>query len=105
MTGKKGKSVFIDGVSISYCGAKAVAPAPHFAEDLTVSVDDGARLDLDFEGCATVGRVCIGGHSYSGIIDAARFPGYISGRGSFKVIPKPTVIVIRLGRRIFHAYG
>ena len=95
VTGKKGKSVFIDGVSLSYCGAKAVAPAPHFAEDLTVSVDDGARLDLDFEGCATVGRVCIGGHSYSGIIDAARFPGYISGRGSFKVIPKPTVIVIR----------
>ena len=95
VTGKKGKSVFIDGVSLSYCGPKAVAPAPHFAEDLAVSVDEGARLVLDFQGCATVGKVRIGGRSYSGIIDAARFPGYISGLGSFKVIPKPTVIVIR----------
>lgn len=95
VTGKKGKSVFIDGVSLSYCGPKAVAPAPHFAEDLAVSVDEGARLVLDFQGCATVGMVRIGGRSYSGIIDAARFPGYISGLGSFKVIPRPTVIVIR----------
>ena len=60
-----------------------------------MSVDEGARLVLDFQGCATVGKVRIGGGSYSGIIDAARFPGYISGLGSFKVIPKPTVIVIR----------
>lgn len=64
--------------------------------DLTLSVADGATVELDYFGTLTVSRLTIDGRVYtSGAFDAATFPDRFTGSGTLLVKPTATTITIR----------
>lgn len=74
-----------------------VAPlmTPPFPKDCRISVAEGARLEVGFSGTNTVRGLRLGNTRLKGIVDVADHPGYLSGSGTFKVVPWGTVISLR----------
>lgn len=68
---------------------------PPFSENCRVSVAEGARLEVGFEGTNTVRELKLGGVEIKGVVDVADYPEYLSGQGVFNVVPWGTVISVR----------
>ena len=98
VSGFKDRMVFIDDASIVYCGdsfADGRREVFQIPEGMSISVDDGAKLDADFAGMHTLAEMRLGGRRVSGVISKNTHPEYISGIGMFYVQPKGTCIHFR----------
>jgi hypothetical protein len=60
-----------------------------------ISVAEGARLELDFEGVLPVAGVTLGGAARSRVIDATTYPGFVTGTGALYTSAKGTLISVR----------
>lgn len=60
-----------------------------------ISVTDGARLELDFEGVLPVAGVTLGGAARSRLIDATTYPEFVAGTGALYSPAKGTLISVR----------
>ena len=87
------RTTFIDDVSFKL--ETPAADIPSLPEGLVVDVSEGATLRLDYSGTGNVGKVRLGGRSFSGVISASTHPEYISGDGVLYVKPEPFAIIIR----------
>jgi hypothetical protein len=64
-------------------------------KDTSIEVVDAAKLDLQFEGTMTLGRLRIGGKSVYGEFGAASDPTHFTGPGVLVVRPKGLFIICR----------
>ena len=55
--------------------------------NLNIFIASGAKLELDYVGTNQIASVRIAGRRAVGVIDAARFPQYITGTGALRVKP------------------
>lgn len=73
---------------------RETAPADAM-KDTTIRLDAGGKLDLQFEGVMSLGKLEIDGASVLGDVGAASDPTHFSGPGVLRVLPKGTVILFR----------
>ena len=94
MTGKLSGDVttFLDAVSIEPV-QKTVCEG--LSSDTRIEVMSGAKLSLDYLGTITVGEVRLGERSVSGVIQASKYPQFLSGAGALYCIPKGTMLMLR----------
>ena len=92
--GVSGSNTILDGVSIRPVGGALDMTSP-FRSDAVVSVDAGARLNLDFEGVSYISELRLGGRRISGIVNAQTHPAYIGGTGSLSIPRKGMVFIFR----------
>ena len=64
-------------------------------KDTSIEVVDAAKLDLQFEGRMTLGKLRIDGTSVTGEFSAASDPTHFTGPGVLVVHPKGTMVIIR----------
>jgi hypothetical protein len=64
-------------------------------KDTSIEVVDAAKLDLQFEGKMTLGKLRIDGTSVTGEFSAASDPTHFTGPGVLVVHPKGTMVIIR----------
>ena len=69
--------------------------ADYLPEDLEIDIADKAKLLLDFDGAAKVGKVTYAGRSLVGEISYWNYPDVINGRGRLYVTPKGSLIIFR----------
>jgi hypothetical protein len=67
----------------------------YIPENVELDVADGATLNLDFDGVATVRGIRYNGRSYVGEISHATCPAWVMGRGVLSAAPRGTVIMFR----------
>ncbi|MDO5320313.1 MAG: hypothetical protein Q4G65_16925 [bacterium] len=87
------RNVMVDKVSVRKVDAAATVPAIDSATEITL--DDTARLRLDYDGVLPLHRLRLGGHRVSGMVDASHPSGLVSGIGSIYVKPFNTIIIFR----------
>ena len=94
MTGKLSGDVttFLDGVSIEPV-RKTVCEG--LSKDTRIEVAEGAKLSLDYLGTIPVGEVRLGDRSVSGVIQASKYPQFLSGAGTLYCVPKGTMLMLR----------
>ena len=95
---KNGYNVCVDAVSIRKVDERRYREkdnSPLFGETTAISVAEGARLRVDFEGTNKVDVLRLGGHKVKGYIDVADWPEYLSGRGCFLVEPKGLLMIVK----------
>lgn len=82
-SGGRDKMAFLDGVSVVKLDTDVGPENEVFVpSDLKISVSDGARLNLGFEGTLEVDSVRHGGHVYRGLISAETHPEFVVGSGA-----------------------
>ena len=64
-------------------------------KDTTIRLDAGGKLDLQFEGVMSLGKLEIDGASVFGDVGAASDPTHFTGPGILRVLPKGTLIMFR----------
>ena len=62
---------------------------------MKIRLAEDSRLRLDFDGEITIGTVTHGNRCYSGIIDAATCPEFVSGRGSIRALSEGTMLIFK----------
>ena len=88
--------VLLDDVAIVAAPAEARTDlADSIPETTELDVADGAMLNLDFDGVATVRGIRYNGRSYVGEISHATCPSWVMGRGVLSAAPRGTVIMFR----------
>ena len=86
----------LDDVAIVAAPAEARTDlADSIPETTELDVADGATLNLDFDGVATVRGIRYNGRSYVGEISHATCPAWVMGRGVLSAAPRGTVILFR----------
>ena len=86
----------LDDVAIVAAPAEARTDlADYIPENVELDVADGATLNLDFDGVATVRGIRYNGRSYVGEISHATCPAWVMGRGVLSAAPRGTVILFR----------
>ena len=88
-------TLVLDDVSVARKDADRVVSESVFGEQMNIVVESGAKLALDYDGTAHVKSVRLAGHRVSGIISAAAYPAYLSGRGMLYVQPRGTCVTFR----------
>lgn len=68
---------------------------PDVSERLSVKVDAGARLSLDFDGTLDLNALYLGGHAVRGEVSAETHPGFVVGPGRMYVKMHGLTITIR----------
>ena len=84
----------IDGVSLVRCRDEQ-DEAPSLPEGLRIDVAKGAQLFLDYTGTAVCGPVFYNGELYSGTLNAATHPEFITGSGTLEAIPFGLLFIVR----------
>lgn len=79
------RSTLVDEVSIK--SIMLGAEAPDLNPLLRVSVQEGAKLRLDYPGTVTVSRVSFNGRLARGVVTAETDPDYVTGPGAMEVVP------------------
>lgn len=87
-------SCVIDGLSIKRVFATEQI-LPSVPKDLRITVAEGAKLNLDFQGKITTRTLKLGGTGCIGTVSAATHPDYITGDGEIEVEPHGTVLIFR----------
>ena len=88
--------VLLDDVAIVAAPAESRTDlADYIPETTELDVADGAMLNLDFDGVATVRGIRYNGRSYVGEISHATCPAWVMGRGVLSAAPRGTVILFR----------
>lgn len=85
-------NLILDAVSLTAVPAPV---APTALAGKTVQISKDAKLRLDFEGQIQLESFGYGKGHRSGVINAERFPEFISGEGSFYVEPKGLVLIVK----------
>ena len=75
----------------------------HEARDLTppfdpktcIEVAEGARLETDFVGTNTIRSLRLGNVRCTGFVSPADYPEYLSGTGTFKIVPRGASVSFR----------
>lgn len=90
------RSTMIDGIRLVKVeegdGALAI---PDVAENARLTVRDGAKLALDYDGKVVVGSLSLGGTRVSGTVSAKTHPAYLTGMGEIEVKPLGGILIIR----------
>ena len=73
---------------------RETAPADAM-KDTTIRLDAGGKLDLQFEGVMSLGKLEIDGASVFGDFGAASDPTHFTGPGVLRVLPKGTLLMFR----------
>ncbi len=88
------KTTMLDGVSIE--------PVTDLSEtgfalprELSLTVEDGARLQLSYTGTQTVEEVRYAGRFVTGLMNQQTCPAFVSGPGALYASPKGTMIILR----------
>ena len=89
---KDDRDALLDGLSLKFTQPPAGLP---FAKELSVRVDEGARLALNFAGTNTVRSLRINGRTVTGVVSAATHPGVLYGVGALEALPNGTVVFLR----------
>ena len=89
---KDDRDALVDGLSLKLTQPPAGLP---FAENLTVRIEEGARLALNFAGTNTVERLRINGRTVTGVVSAATHPGLVYGVGALEARPHGAVVIVR----------
>ncbi len=84
----------IDGISLVRLREPA-ADVPSVPRKMKIRLAEDSRLRLDFDGEITIGTVSHGNRCYSGIIDAATYPEFVSGRGSIRAVSEGTILIFK----------
>ena len=84
----------IDGLSLVRIREPA-ADVPSVPRKMKIRLAEDSRLRLDFDGEITIGTVTHGNRCYSGIIDAATCPEFVSGRGSIRALSEGTMLIFK----------
>lgn len=92
--GVNGSHTIIDGVSLRMI-EEGLSFEPPFAESTVLSVAQGARLHLGFEGTNLVQRLRFGGRVVSGVVSAKTHPEFLSGPGCLESPRRGMVILVR----------
>ena len=74
-------------------GGKTVPPS--LPSKLKIEVAEGAKLNLDFVGTLPSGIVRLGARTYTGTIDAAGFPDFVTGTGALEAKSEGTLVIVR----------
>jgi len=69
--------------------------SPPFDAEAEIVVAAGARLETDFAGTNTVRRLRLGNVNCRGCVSASDFPEFLSGTGTFRIVPYGMVIEYR----------
>ena len=64
-------------------------------KDTTIRLDAGGKLDLQFEGVMSLGKLVIDGAPVFGDFGAVSDPTHFTGPGILRVLPKGTLILFR----------
>ena len=64
-------------------------------KDTTIRLDAGGKLDLQFEGVMSLGKLVIDGAPVIGDFGAVSDPTHFTGPGILRVLPKGTLILFR----------
>ena len=86
------RTVRLDCVAVTKAGAAAKPTLPY---DLTIRVEKGALLRLDYTGTNQVGKVRLGGRSARGVISAETHPSFVSGPGALFVERRGCCVIVR----------
>lgn len=86
------RTSFVDLVSVK---PVVSADAPNVSEDLELSLAEGSRLRLDFEGEVKVKGLKIGKKKFHGKVDASHASGLVCGVGSLSVPETGLSIIVR----------
>ena len=84
------KTLRVDGVGIERVHE---AETPDISRSTSLAVENGAKLRLDFTGTLQLRQLKLGGHSVSGIVDASRFPEFLSGPGA--LFSRPLMVIVK----------
>lgn len=68
---------------------------PDIPEGLSVKIDAGAKLSLDFDGTLNLNALYLGGHAVRGEISAETHPEFVEGPGRMYVKMYGLTITIR----------
>ena len=74
-------------------GAKALAAAGEVGCEITLT--NGAKLNLDFDGVLSVSKLFIDGLAKYGTLNAQTLPGVIIGTGSLRSVATATLLIFR----------
>ena len=88
------QTTLLDGVWIEPVAGLAGTDFP-LPRNLAVTIADGAKLQLAFDGTQVIGAVRHNGRYLSGLIDQATYPQLVSGPGALYVFRKGTVLLIQ----------
>lgn len=84
----------VDALSLKRVyGGKTVPPS--LPSKLKIEVAEGAKLNLDFVGTLPSGIVRLGARTYTGTIDAAGFPDFVTGTGALEAKSEGTLVIVR----------
>lgn len=93
-----GGNACVDAVSVRYLDGivpTANESTPVLDAELKVTVAEGAKLRLSFDGTNRVSGIYLGGHRVTGVVNQTTHPEYIEGFGSLAVNPTGMVFVVR----------
>ncbi len=96
LDGKVDRTSLLDGVGVTYVGEMMATNAPALPTNLSLNLNGGARLELDYPGTQEVFSVRFDGASIgSGYLNHTTHPDYIAGIGTLLVKPRGTVLLLR----------
>ena len=88
-------SSLLDDVQVVRLPQFQLLETPALHPQVALELAAGTCLDLDFQGQLPIAAFSFAGRRYSGVIDAQRLPGVVSGAGSLSVKPLGLIIMFR----------
>ena len=88
------KEAHIDSISLKQVHETRDLTPP-FDPKAGIVVADGARLETDFAGTNTVRGLRLGNVRCTGFVSPADYPEYLSGTGTFKIVPRGAAVSFR----------
>lgn len=88
------KEAHIDSISLKQVHETRDLTPP-FDPKAGIVVAEGARLETDFAGTNTIRGLRLGDVRCAGFVRAADYPEYLSGTGTFKIVPRGATVSFR----------
>ena len=85
--------MYVDGVSLQRVAL--ASETPNLPEAMTLSVAEGAKINLDFTGTNRLERVRLGGRTRTGVISAETYPDYVTGPGALLPAEHGMMLLVR----------
>ncbi len=88
------KEAHIDSISLKQVHETRDLTPP-FDRKTSIVVAEGARLETDFAGTNVVRQLWLGGVRCEGCVNVADYPEYLSGTGTFMIVPRGVALSFR----------
>ena len=85
--------MYVDGVSLQRVAL--ASETPNLPETMTLSVAEGAKVNLDFTGTNRLERVRLGGRTRTGVISAETYPDFVTGPGALLPAEHGAILLVR----------